>query len=477
MRKEFNDISFRKYSGGTWRQIQSNIAPAGSYPLALNMDSHVVMGSLVRRKGTSLLGVQQEAGKRCYGLYQFRDSVSTNNKVFTVQNTTIHDLLDGTKDLTGETAYKKTRFITYLNSVLRVNGVDNAKSFNGNSWITVGGAFDLHNFPAITDLAIEWKDRVYLAGDNANPDTLYYSGVADPTTRAISWENGNGTIVVEQEDGGGGIKALEKVPGYLLIFKRHSMKRWDGYSTYPEDLVDHGVPSQECVTRVGQMVIFLNESGIYATVGGYPKRLSRPIQEFINSITNLQDVVAYSDKEHAYFFIGDVNVAGVNYNNVVLKFNTHDQTWDVRSYASPIRFVSKYVNSNDKVYLIAGDDNGNVLTLDSGNDDNGKAITWSVETHGIDFNAKGQVKIITGISVFADNIENAKVFIRTDTLKEKEWKQIGDVKEFIYDIDIGSVRFHTLFVKVSGRSDGNPCTFNGFDLKRKDIKLIKSRKV
>jgi hypothetical protein len=76
---------------------------------------------------------------------------------------------------------------------------------------------------------IEWKDRVYTAGVASAPDILYYSSIADPDARTVAWvsdgtDSGAGDIAIEQEDGGGGVTALEKVPGYLLIFKERTNK-------------------------------------------------------------------------------------------------------------------------------------------------------------------------------------------------------------------------------------------------------------
>ena len=113
----------------------------------------------------------------------------------------------------------KTRFLTYLNSCLRLNGVDPPKAFNGSAWVTTGGVFDLSNLPPASKYAIEFKDRVYVSGNTNNPDRIDISGIADSNTRAVSWTSGNKFFLTEQEDGGGGITGLWKVPGYVIIGK------------------------------------------------------------------------------------------------------------------------------------------------------------------------------------------------------------------------------------------------------------------
>ncbi|MGB4971656.1 MAG: hypothetical protein WBO32_03305, partial [Cyclobacteriaceae bacterium] len=364
MEKE-NSVSFRNFSKGTWRRIQNSLAPKGTFRLGMNYDSDVEVGTLQSRKGTAIIGTQQQSGARCYGLHHFIDSVGSASKLFAVfsngSNNIVHDVLDGTLDLTGDTKELKTRFLTYLDSVLRVNGTDAAKAFNGTAWITTGGAFDLANIPTGATGCIEWKDRVYLYGFTSDPDGLKYSGIADPSTRAVSWTVGNGTMYFERENGGGKITAATKVPGYMLVFKRRSMHRWDGSSTYPEDLVNQGVASPECVCIARGMVIFINENGVWATVGGYPKKISKPIQDFVEAIPDLNEVYCWADDNNAYLSIGTVTVDGETWQNCMLKLNLDDSSWDVRSYGHPIYFMSQYVNSSSHQKIMLGDGNGDVL--------------------------------------------------------------------------------------------------------------------
>ncbi len=115
----------------------------------------------------------------------------------------------------------------------------------------------------------DWSSGLELTSANN-----VYSGVADSGTRTVSWTSGNGTIVIEQEDGGGGITALGKVPGYMIVFKRWTMKRWNGSSTFPEDLVNQGTFSQESICYGRGSILFPNENGIWLTNGTYPKKIS-----------------------------------------------------------------------------------------------------------------------------------------------------------------------------------------------------------
>jgi hypothetical protein len=140
------------------------------------MDSEKEIGSLVLRDGTGLVGAQTIASATCYGIHYHRDSVASNHKLFGVFSNgsvnIIHNMADGTQSWTTDTKELKTRFCTYLNSTVRVNGTDAAISYNGSAWVTTGGVFDEANMPK-GSVVIEWKDRVYTAGVAASPSILY----------------------------------------------------------------------------------------------------------------------------------------------------------------------------------------------------------------------------------------------------------------------------------------------------------------
>ncbi|MEK7112353.1 MAG: hypothetical protein AAB875_03415, partial [Patescibacteria group bacterium] len=187
-------IQFRDWSRGNIRIVQSSVAPINSSK-NINFDSDKEIGSLVSRLGTNRIGSQAVSSATCLGLHYFRDTVGSGHKLFGVfsdgVNSDIYDMVAGTKSLEDDTKDLKTRFCTYLDSVVRVNGTNACKAFNGSTWVTTGGAFDLANMP-IGTVVMEWKDRVYTAGVSTSPSILFYSSIADPTTRTVYWTDGNG---------------------------------------------------------------------------------------------------------------------------------------------------------------------------------------------------------------------------------------------------------------------------------------------
>jgi hypothetical protein len=323
----------------------------------------------------------------------------------------------------------KTRFLTYLNSCLRLNGINKPKAYNGSSWIDTGGVFDLDSLPQASKYAIEFKDRVYVAGKSDSPDQVDISSIANATTRAISWDTADGAkfIVFEQEDGGGGITGLWKVPGYIIVGKKRTIKRYDGSSAYPEDMVNQGIPTQECGITAQGMLFWVNENGAWASEGAKPKKISTyTVDKIIKSCSDFMWVSAGTDEEHIFFSFPSVTISGENYTNVVLKYNIFQNTWDVRKYPTHHTCHAKYVDEEGISFTVIGDNDGTVRKLDTGNSDDGTGITYALETQDIDFGMRGKVKKVSDIDVLTENVSKGTLMYRT-THEASDWKSLGKI--------------------------------------------------
>ena len=479
--KNQQPFTLRDWSRGVLRTVQNHICPANSVKIALNMDSDKELGSLVSRLGTNIVGVQAVNDATCYGMGYFRDTVGTSHTLFGIfsdgVNNDIYDMSTGSKSLQDDTKELKTRFCTYLDSIVRVNGTDTCKAFNGSDWITTGGAFDLANMPKGT-VVIEWKDRVYTAGVSTSPCILYYSGIANPDTRAVSWTTNNGQIEIEQEDGGGAITALEKVPGYLLIFKERSMKRWDGSSTYPEDLVNIGVPTQEAICRGRGMVFIANQEGIWATNGGYPKKISKPIQDLWDSIpvANISSIATYCDESYVYVYAGDITLGDNSYTNICFKYNIDSQTWDIYSYYHDFTCFTWYISSSAKV-IAAGDKDGQAIQLNTGNTDYGSTvqpITYSVETQDLDFGSRRRIKELSNICVYSQNVRTGQLLYRSNSDRDKDWKSIGNITNDVEEINDFKAKGNWFNFKITGITDSGQVKIQGLEFPEGSINITEN---
>jgi hypothetical protein len=465
--KKLKAKSYSDFSKGVW-DVGYALAPENSVKLGLNLDSDKELGSLVSRLGTTLINTQLVDAKPVLGLHNFRDSVGSADKLFAVVSdgsySDIYNAIDGTKSLENDTKDLKTRFLTYLDSCLRLNGTDEPKAYNGTAWVTTGGVFDLDNLPQSSKYAVEFKDRVYVAGRSDYPDRVDISGIASSTARTVSWTVDNKFFNAEQEDGGGGITGLAKVPGYVLIFKKRTMKRYDGSSAYPEDQVNQGAPSQEAIVTAQGMCFFVNENGAWATEGGRPKKISSyTVDEIIKSCstTNLLNVASGTDEEHVFWSFASVTINGETYTNVVLKFNILNQTWNVRKYATLPRVFAKYVDTTGAVFLTFGDDDGNVQKFDVGTTDNGTSITYSMETQELSFGQRMFLKEINRIGIISENISKGSLMWRNSN-KVEDWKSVGTIQNEVEDFTC-TLKGNFIQLKLSETTDSGSATIKGID--------------
>ena len=463
-------VSYANWGKGNYQSIAEAIAPPDSVKLALNCNSDDTFGEMVSRYGQTIITGQIIDNKPVLGLHNFKDTVGTTDKLFAVlsdgTNNDIYDVVTGAKSLEDDTKDLKTRFLTYLDSCLRLNGTDGAKAWNGSAWVTTAGAFDLSNVPTGSKYAIEFKDRVYVAGSSTNPDRVDISGIANSTTRTISWTVGNKFVIFEQEDGGGGITGLWKVPGYVLVGKKRTLKRYDGSSAYPEDMVNQGVPSQEAGIVSAGIFFFANENGAWATQGGAPKKISSFTVDTILkscSAANLLNVASGTDEEHVFWSFASVTIGGEVYTNVVLKYNILNNTWDIRQYPTLPRVFSKYIDSNGAMFLVCGDNDGNVLKMDTGNTDNGTPITVTHETHNLSFGNRMFLKSISRMGVITENISNGALYWKGGTNNPDHWEALATINNEVTDVASIDIRAFSYAFKIVAQTTTGKVRIKSFE--------------
>jgi len=413
--------------------FNESLIPDDSVKIGMNVDFDEELGSAKGRLGTGIINAQLVNNKPILGLHNFRDSVGAGHKLFAVvsdgTNSDIYDVEAGTKSLADDTKDLKTRFVTFGDECLRLNGTDAEKAWNGAAWITTAGVFDLGNIPGSNkcSIGIEWKSRVYLLGDTAEPDRLYYSSVI--SGGAVSWTSGNGNVDIEPEDGGGGLKGIGKVPGYLLIFKERSMTRWNFSSAFPESLVNIGTPSHESIVYGAGLVAFFSASsknarGFYITDGGRPVPIShdrvKNIKKWIDAIpvANESDISGFVSDRFFGWSIGDVTVDGTAYTNVVVRWNRILNQWSVRSYPTEFKFFSSYVDGSGNNAIVGGDDDGNVIEIDKGGiyDDypSNTPITWQISSQEEDFGFNEIKEVRENIVASTRNAIGAKIRVKVN---------------------------------------------------------------
>lgn len=471
---------YKDLSAGMVTNVNKNLTPPNTVALGLNGDFDEEIGSFVTRLGTGIVGSQLVAAMRILGLHNFRDADASNHALLATVNASggatseVYKVGTGTIR-TGLTASKKMRFVSFLDSVLMLNGADAEASYDGASTITTGGAFDLANIPGSNtcSICLEWLDRVYVAGDTTQPDRLYYSST--PSSGAVSWTIGNGFVDIEPEDGGGGITGIGKVPGYLLIFKERTMKRWNFDSAFPETLIQIGTPSHESIVNQGGLCAFFSASskearGFYITNGDRPISIShdriRNIKKWIDAIPRSAEtnIAGWGDAHSFWWSVGDLTVDGETYSNVVLRWNRVLDQWSVRSYPQEFTVFSSYVDGTGNNVVVAGDDNGQVIELDKAStytDYNAQPIHWRVLFQEENFGYNQLKEITERIIVDSEGMKGARVEIR----QGNERTAAGTIDRRVTEIKLPkSIKDNIVQIGISGTVGGTRGTLREIEM-------------
>ena len=413
--------SLRDLSGGTVTEVIDALLPDNTFRLIQNMDSDVI-GALRVRKGTTAIGDQLVDGKSVKGLYNFRDSGTGANS----QQIAGIDNSGGTQavlkynnagtwtDISGGTSYTagaKFRFATFLDLAFIVNSAfDAVKSWSGSGAL---GTSQLTSVPVGQFINV-FKSRLYIAGTSANPDRVYFSSIPDISGN-ITWTTATDWLDVNPSDGMN-ITGLANTGTLLLIFKERALYRWNGRATDADLVVDIGTTSQESVASRNGATYFFNPYGIWITDGGYPIRISKPIQRWIDAISSSYhaSVAGVCDDDHYYCSVGDVTVDGVAYANVVLTYTISTKTWSVRTYPEQITSFANYIGSSGQYGVMAGNDDGDVLDYNVGSTDAGSPISYRTKSKKLDFGAFAFVKEFSDVFMYADKLPGAQLFITVE---------------------------------------------------------------
>jgi len=488
MAKLKQPIKQSDFMSGMITDVSKNITPKNSVALAVNLDFDDILGSAVVRPGSSLVGSQLVAGKDVLGLHQHVDPTNaSNNILFAALNVgldataTIKNVATGGDVVTDLTQGAKVRFLSYGGTTLAINGVDAPRAWNGTSWITTAGVFDLADWPgAESSLVTEFLDRVY-TNDETVPYRVNYSGIFDGT--AVTWEGDY--VDIESEDGGGKITAFGKVPGYILFFKERSLHRWNYNSAFPESLVQVGTPSQESVVESGGLVFFYSNSsddarGFYVSNGGRPQSISqdtsRTVNKFVQAIdpANEANIAAFATDRTIGWSVGDLEVEGETYKNVVFRYNRVLNQWSIRSYPTEFKVFSQYIDSG-VVHRVGGDDDGNLIKIDdrAAYTDFGSAINYQLRTHSNKY-GRNTLKTMTD-EFFVEgkhlNGLGARVIPNEDPSAAVNMTKLSRVNPMLVRVAISEKVIGTsLAVELWGTADGNRPEISEIELTSIDVK-------
>ena len=465
MKITLEPINLTNYSDGL---ITPGAVSVGQFPLSvvtesMNFDFDKI-GSATLRKGSTLLGNQVTASVDILGAYEFRDSGSgTNNQSLMVVGDKVYYLATATwtSKRTVSTGYK-AEFTTFLDYVFMVNGIDATRTWDG----AVGTNFSTNNVSGapVGNYIENFRSRVWIAD---NKDRVYYSSLPSiATTPTISWNANTWYIDISPQDGDN-VTKLKRYKNALLLFKReHIYRIYSINETEPDPKISVGTYSGRSVVESIDGVYFHHPSGIYRYSEGAVSNISEPVIDFVKNITvaNYSKIVGWEDGNHVFFQVGDVTIGDASYINVVLRYTISTRVWTFRSYPTQHLASSKY-NDGSTIFNLCGDDDGNILKMDTGITDNGSAIFYSLTTRPNTLDGLFSTrKNISKMAMIHDGAEGSSVKCRVDSRNLNDFKPLFEIKEKVSKPFTVDIKGNIIYFNISGSSVGEPFEFNGFEI-------------
>jgi len=426
---------------------------------SLNIDFDII-GSCKTRLGTTLLGDKQSGD--ILGLYEFRDSgAGTNNQILMVNGTNVYYLVDSTwtSKRTVTTGYK-AEFTTFLDLVFMVNGIDATLTWDGNPSNNFGTTQAVS--APIGNHIENFRSRVWIANTN---DRVYYSSLPD-SSLDITWDTDYWYIDISPQDGDN-LTKLKRSKNALLAFKREHLYRiYSVNETEPDPKINVGTYSGRSVVEAVDGVYFHHPSGIYRYTDGAVACISEPVIDFIKNITvaNYSKIVGWEDGNHVYFQVGDVSIGDIDYINVVLRYTISSRIWTFRSYPTQFLASSKY-NDGTTIFNLCGDDDGNILEIDTGNTDNGSPIFYSLTTRPYLLDGLFSTrKHIQKMAIVHQGLEGASVGVRVNSNNINDFKPLCQIEEKVAQVFSTDIKGNIIYFNIKGNSVGESVEFRGIEI-------------
>lgn len=169
-----------------------------------------------------------------------------------------------------------------------------------------------------------YKGRLYLGNvkvtSSTYPSRVMFSEVSKETFPDANYFDDMGEAIV----------ALKEYSGALFVFTQNKVAAWDEYALRNLN-VNGGTTNSQTVQVTESRLLWYNRGGVYMYAGGTEATLiSRPIEDWLDSVTNAESVTGGLDPRGRYcLYIGNVTFGGVNYSHVVLRYDVLINSWDV----------------------------------------------------------------------------------------------------------------------------------------------------
>ena len=311
----------------------------------------------------------------------------------------------GSKEVTSTTAGFKAHGINVGDKFIIENGV------NAGEYIVEGGISD-YRLSLTTVMNFTASNSTFWCGDN-------YIDVLTDDGDILKW--------------------AEVINNRLLLFKQNSLHSYNRTSL--SEIRGVGTSSGRSVVPFKDkgLIIYWHGSnkdrtGFYMTDSATSKRISNPIQDYIDGIAsaNYDNVVAWREGNIYRAYVGDITNSGrdISITNAVLELDLDNNIWSPGSIGDVVKCATLFRESNVENTFI-GNDSAQVLQTPSGNSDDGSAVPWYMETRTVYPSGSEILNTFNKIQVISRDASGVQVrykLINSPFTSDENWQGLGEIK-------------------------------------------------
>lgn len=306
-----------------------------------------------------------------------------------------------------------------LDTLFAVNYADATRSYNGTSWST---STNVTSAPK-AKFVIVWGFRVWVlnidVGGTAYPGRAVRSSLVD--AGSITWDATNDYLQVDDV-----ITGVGKNQDNMFIGCRNRIYLLtQNYERVP--IANIGVTSHESIVDYLGWTFFASDDGFYAFNGADPVKISIPIQEYWDAMSQSQkeSIHAAIKGDSIYVYFGNITVDGESLNNTYFRYNINQNTWNRLEAGVDLTMFHTFVTSSG-IAVFAGDTNGRVYEMFTGGDQNGAEIYTEITTPWLYGSGAKYVDNFRELSAHGEKLSGLKVLYQIDE-GDNSWNPAGEL--------------------------------------------------
>ena len=396
--KTYSLFQLNDFSGG----LNTKAAPmaiADNQAVDLLNCEFDVTGALVKRKGCSAYNAMAISGAQYVdNIIRYYKNDGTRTLVAAVKGATSNRVYRGNDasgaftEITGGSSLnigEPVDMLVYRDTLFISNGVQPIQYFSsGTTKANVAGS---PTPPTGKYLAV-CDNRLFVAGNAYNPNTLYFSDIGLFSTLPSVDFPADNFIRIPKQDTGDVITGLAVYRDELFVFRRNDV--WALLGSGPEDYylqeVNNtvGAVGHRAVVNTGDALVFASPGRVFEYRDGVMQDVGLSVESLLAAL-NMDNISAayYPAKKQVWFCAGTTGSG----NDRVAMFDTAHRAWSVFDFAMNALCVFDGPGDSGELYAGASS-SGRVYHLDDGIDDDGADIDFSFTTKHFAMKAPQNIK-------------------------------------------------------------------------------------